>query len=313
VRSPSRSALLPLLACPQSGEALEVVGGSFVSASGRYKYRITDSGIPLFAEHFSTEDARMQQRHYDRIAAAYTANLNYPHTLEYLAFLDRQFLAQVSLPRGAIVAEICCGRGEAVHLLRGYSASIIGVDISLAMLERARAEHGDRDDLLLLQGDATRLPLKDASVDAVVMLGGVHHIVDRRALFGEIARVLKPGGHFYFREPVSDFWLWQLLRAVIYRLSPTLDHRTERPLRWVETVPLLEASGLRCAHWSTHGFIGFCLFMNSDVLVFNRLFRFVPAIRKITALAARLDQWALALPGMRKVGLQVIGIGEKPA
>ena len=84
-------------------------------------------------------------------------------------------------------------------------------------------------------------------------------------------RILKPDGWLYFREPVSDFALWRWIRAVVYRLPPMLDHETERPLLYDETAPVLSASGLSLRHWTTHGFLGFCLFMNSDVLVFNRL------------------------------------------
>jgi len=44
-----------------------------------------------------------------------------------------------------------------------------------------------------------------------------------------------------------------------------LNHATERPLLYEETVPLLEHAGLRSIRYQTHGFFGFCLFMNSDV------------------------------------------------
>jgi hypothetical protein len=52
--------------------------------------------------------------------------------------------------------------------------------------------------------------------------------------------------------------------------------------------------------------------MNSDVLVVNRLFRFVPGIRAITRGATRLDEVMLRLPGLGGAGLQVIGVAEKP-
>jgi hypothetical protein len=52
--------------------------------------------------------------------------------------------------------------------------------------------------------------------------------------------------------------------------------------------------------------------MNSDVLFFNRLFRFVPGIRAITRASTRLDEAALALRGPRRAGLQVVGIAPKP-
>jgi SAM-dependent methyltransferase len=143
------------------------------------------------------------------------------------------------------------------------------------------------------------------------MLGGIHHVNNRVSLFGEVARVLKPGGRFIFREPVSDFFLWRWIRAVIYRASPMLDHRTERALLCRETTGSLRQAGFEIKHWTTHGFIGFCLFMNSDVLFFNRFFRFIPGITVIARGAAEFDKWALKLPGLSQVGLQVVGVAVR--
>src|SRR5262245_27217724 len=98
---------------------------------------------------------------------------------------------------------------------------------------------------------------------------------------------------------------------MIYRMSPMLNHATERPLLYEETVPLLEHAGLRSIRYQTHGFFGFCLFMNSDVLFVNRLFRFVPGIRAITLASTRSDGAILALPGLWRAGLQVVGICAK--
>lgn len=303
-------AFLGLLRDPVNGDALQQKDGALVSASGQ-GYRMTASGIPLFAEAFCSADAKVQQQHYDRIADAYVTNLGYPHTQEYSAYLDRALETAMAMPRFGTVAEICCGRGEAFQLISDRVERGVGVDISVTMLEAARREHPGAN-LAFVQGDATRLPLADAAFDAVFMLGGIHHVNDRAGLFREIARILKPGGRFFFREPVSDLWLWQLLRAIIYRISPTLDHLTERPLRYDETAPYLDAAGLRLQSWRTYGFFGFCLLMNSDVLIFNRLFRFIPGIRAIARAAARADDWVTSRPGWVRRGLQVIGVAEKP-
>ena len=310
VEAPRISAIA-LLRCPISGLALEQQGDSLVTTDGEHHYSITAEGIPLFAEQFCSPDARAQQAHYDKLADTYVTNLGYPHTQEYMAFLDRTLLDVIHPASLETVAEICCGRGEAFQLLGDRIGRGVGVDVSVSMLKVAAAEH-DAERHCLVQGDATRLPLADNGFDSVFMLGGIHHVNDRQALFAEIARILKPGGRFYFREPVSDFFLWRWIRAVIYRLSPALDHETERPLLHGQTVPVLEQRGLRCESWSTHGFLGFCVFMNSDVLVFNRLFRFVPGIRAITRLSTQLDQWILALPGLGNAGLQVVGVAVKP-
>ncbi len=302
---------LRLLRCPHSGGALSREPDGLRAPQGPL-YRFGPAGIPLFAGETLSEDARRQQAHYDWIARAYEANLGYPHTRAYFDYLDEAlFAAMGSAPLGTM-AEICCGLGAAVETFDGRYTQAVGVDISSAMLERAARQHAGRP-AVFVQGDATSLPLADAAFDTVVMLGGIHHINDRAALFREVARVLRPGGRFIFREPVSDFFLWRWLRALIYRVSPMLDHGTERPLLWGETVPPLETAGLKVTHWSTHGFLGFCLFMNSDVLFFNRLFRFIPGIAAITRAATRLDAFTLSLPGLRHAGLQVIGIAEKPA
>jgi hypothetical protein len=91
-----------------------------------------------------------------------------------------------------------------------------------------------------------------------------------------------------------------------------LDADTERPLLFRETAPALEEAGFDVLSWKTYGFLGFCFFMNSDVLIFNRLFRFIPGIRPITRASARLDDLIVRLPFMKRAGLQVVGIAEKP-
>ena len=252
-----------------------------------------------------------QRKHYNKIADAYVANLGYPHTQEYMAYLDRALEDAIGPGSLGVTAELCCGHGEALKLLAPRIERYIGVDVSENMLMAAARMHGHAA-ALFVQADVTALPLAERTLDTVIMLGGIHHVPDRRRLFGEIARALKPGGRLIYREPVSDFVLWRGLRAIVYRVSPMLDDKNERPLTYAETVPVLEAAGLSSHIYSTHGFLGFCLFMNSDVLFFNRLFRFLPGIRAITRASARLDRLLLSLPALRRWGLQVVGVATKP-
>jgi ubiquinone/menaquinone biosynthesis C-methylase UbiE len=301
--------LFDLLRCPATGSALLREGHQLVTPDARV-YRLDATGIPLFDEGLGAA-ARKQQAHYDKIAEVYVANLDYPHTRTYQAYLDAALLDALVGKRIGVMAEICCGHGEALALLDDRVEAGIGVDVSLAMLRRAHERFAERP-YLFVQGDATRLPLADAAFDSVVMLGGIHHVGDRERLFGEIARILKPGGVFAWREPVSDFFLWRALRALIYRVSPLLDAETERPLLYRETVPVLERAGLSVERWTTHGFLGFCLLMNSDVLVFNRLFRFVPGIRSITRAMCRFDDIVTRLRPFSRAGLQVVGLARKP-
>lgn len=301
---------LDLLRCPISETPVALSGNGGSLTSSDHSFLVTDDGIPIFAEAFASAEARQQQAHYDRIAEIYLTNLSYPHTIEYMKYLDRELLDVLGDGQLGAVAEICCGHGESFKLIGSNVGRGVGVDISLGMLRRARAEQAGSN-LLFVQGDATRLPLASEAFDHVFMLGGIHHVNDRAGLFSEVCRILKPGGAFIYREPVSDFFLWRALRSVVYRLSPALDHVNERPLRYVETVPVLAQAGLQSVHWTTHGFLGFCFFMNSDVLIFNRAFQYVPGIGALTRFATDVDAWTLKLPGLGGAGLQVIGKATK--
>ena len=306
----SRS-FLEMLQCPVSGQPVREQDGHLLSEGTGTRFRVTASGIPMFAEALCSQEGRRQQAHYERIADRYLENLRYPHTEEYMTYLDEAFLAEIGDARFEDCAELCCGAGEAFQLLGSRVKRGMGIDISVSMLEAARGKL-PADNYFFVQGDATMLPLRDGAFDRVFMLGGIHHVNDRAGLFREVFRVLKPGGSFHFREPVSDFFLWRWLRALIYRVSPTLDSETERPLLLSETQAPLQAAGLRLRSWRTFGFFGYCLLMNSDVLVFNRALRFVPGIRALTRWAARVDDWTTRLPGMAGNGLIVVGSAEKP-
>jgi len=301
-----RAELLGMLQCPLTGQPVRLDGGVLVTADGARSYRLSPSGVPLFGESWLSADGSVQRTHYDRIAGAYLTNLTHPHTREYMAYMDRAVLALTKGERMGSVAEICCGAGEAFRLLNGSVRLGIGVDVSPAMLEAARRDVPG-DEHLFVNGDATRLPLKDAKFDMVMMLGGIHHVNDRDRLFAEVHRILKPGGVYIWREPLDDFFLWRAARAAVYRASSTLESDTERPLRRRDTQERLERAGFAVDVWRTIGFLGYCFLMNSDVLAINRVWQYVPGAVGLTRAATKIDEWTLKLPGLSGAGLAVVG------
>src|SRR5262249_57043478 len=119
----------------------------------------------------SSAEARAQRDHYDRVASSYLRNLAYPHTEEYTRYLDEALRSELGTTKPATVAEICCGGGDGLRLLRDRFERGIGVDVSVTMLEAAARETSDPS-LSWVQGDATRLPVADATFGGVVALGG---------------------------------------------------------------------------------------------------------------------------------------------
>ncbi|WP_415715114.1 class I SAM-dependent methyltransferase [Maridesulfovibrio sp.] len=294
--------VLSLLQCPTTKKQFVQNGRSVVSSDGAVSYPLTDSGIISFAKSDFSSDALIQEDHYNKVAKDYVVNLGYPHTQAYLAYMDEVFKEVANLNEHVVAAEICCGAGECVSIFDEYVKCGIGIDISMQMLENAAKKYSGKN--TFVHGDATNIPLQDNSVDVVMMAGGVHHINDRKKLFSEVYRILKTGGVFVAREPLNDFFLWRALRDIIYRLSPALDYDTEEPLRFDKTVSVLEECGFTVEDWKPFGFLGFILFMNSDILYFNRLFKFVPGIRKIVEYSTRFDSWVLKHKKFKNIGLQ---------
>ena len=99
------------------------------------------------------------------------------------------------------------GSGRASAALRGPDITV--VDVSLGMLQRARDLRG----LAALAGDAGRLPFRDGSVDAVLVVDAFHHLPDQRAALSEAARVIAPGGVIVVREFDPTHPLGRLLVA----------------------------------------------------------------------------------------------------
>ena len=134
--------MLSKLLCPVSRSGLQWFERKVVSSDGSHSYNISASGIPLFAEQTCSDEANRQRAHYDeQLAKQYLTNLNYPHTQEYMRYLDRVFADRVNRDDLEEVAEICCGHGEILNLFGSSGVNGVGVDISVPMLEEACRKH----------------------------------------------------------------------------------------------------------------------------------------------------------------------------
>ncbi len=113
---------------------------------------------------------------------------------------------------GQVCVDLGSGRGTDVLRLAervGAEGHCYGVDLSEGMLDRARrnASKLGVTNATFLQGQLEALPLPDACADWVTSNCVLNHAEDKRAVWREIARVLKPGATFvvsdiYAIEPV---------------------------------------------------------------------------------------------------------------
>jgi demethylmenaquinone methyltransferase / 2-methoxy-6-polyprenyl-1,4-benzoquinol methylase len=126
---------------------------------------------------------------FDRIAPVYDA-MNRVMTVG----LDRRWrrlAAQAVVRPGGRVLDACCGTGDLALAARAAGGSVVGVDFSEAMLERARRKAPDVE---WVQADATSLPFEAGEFDAVTVGFGIRNLADLEAGLRELARVTRTGG-----------------------------------------------------------------------------------------------------------------------
>ncbi|HXM59023.1 MAG TPA: class I SAM-dependent methyltransferase [Candidatus Dormibacteraeota bacterium] len=102
--------------------------------------------------------------------------------------------------RGERVLDLACGHGRIARALARRGASVVGVDLSEVLLDRARAGEAEEPlGVAYLQGDVTSpVALAGERFDAVACNHGLADIDDLGGAVATAARVLPPGGRFAF-------------------------------------------------------------------------------------------------------------------
>jgi SAM-dependent methyltransferase len=121
---------------------------------------------------------------------------------------------------GATIVDVGCGAGMDLLLAAtavGPTGRAIGVDMTEAMAERARAGARDLgfDHVEVRVGDALALPIDSDTIDSVISNGVLNLTPDKTVAFGEVLRVLKPGGEFLYGDIVLDADLDEASRSDI--------------------------------------------------------------------------------------------------
>jgi len=103
--------------------------------------------------------------------------------------------------RGGVVVDCACGDGSGARAyLRGRPDLLLGLDLDVESIERARGTVADPAARFEV-ADATALPCADQSVDLYISLETIEHVPDAEAMLAECVRVLRPEGRFICSTP----------------------------------------------------------------------------------------------------------------
>jgi SAM-dependent methyltransferase len=196
------------------------------------------------------------------------------------------------IPPDARVLEYGCGTGSAAFDLAARGVDVIGIDISPVAVDAASVEATRRglEGIRFVEMNAEALSFPADQFDAVCGSGVLHHL-DLDAAYGQIARVLRPGGQAVFYEPMGTNPIINLYR----RATPKMRSPDEHPLTFRD----FDRARARFESVETEFFNLFALA--------GAVLRAVPRAKAIVPWLHRLDRWLFThVPVSRRLAWVVV-------
>jgi demethylmenaquinone methyltransferase/2-methoxy-6-polyprenyl-1,4-benzoquinol methylase len=165
----------------------------------------------------------------DRIAGMFDAIAPRYDLLNHLlsAGIDKRWrrraIVSLGLSGRETLIDVCTGTAD-VALEATGAARVVGVDFAGAMLTlglRKVLAANQAKRIVLVRGDAMRLPARDRSADAATVAFGIRNVQKPEVACGEMSRVLRAGGRLAILEfgvpklpGVSALYLWYFRRVL---------------------------------------------------------------------------------------------------
>lgn len=232
-------AVLQLLACPRCGGTLAPspsAADTLTCEACAFSAPIV-RGIPRLADAPLTDEARRTQ---DSFGYEWT-QFNAPEPSGEVNFNDYFAGLDLSSLAGATVLDAGCGMGRHARQVAKHAGTVVAVDFSAAV-EQAARNTAMHPNVQCVQGDLTRLPLRESAFDFIYSLGVLHHIADTAGTLRGLVARLKPGGRiriylYWKRTGIVGFLLG--LVSIVRLVTTRLPFPLLKALCWVLSVLLL--------------------------------------------------------------------------
>lgn len=157
--------------------------------------------------------------------------------------------------RGLTVLDAGCGGGRYSRVAAEAGANVIGADHTHAV-DKAASLCAGLPNVRFVQADLKQLPFAPGSFDLVFSVGVMHHDASTRAVFDQVARLVRPGGWYavwLYRR--NQFWQEALNDALRARAARLPRARLERWCEWgawLGGVPLVNKTLNKLVNFSAH-------------------------------------------------------------
>jgi ubiquinone/menaquinone biosynthesis C-methylase UbiE len=141
-----------------------------------------DTSIPSIQDYSDLATTYDAKRYVEEVDTAHEAR-------------RRSVLLSILPSQVDLAADVACGTGRGIGILRTVARRVIGVDGTLAMLRIAGGKFGGAPSVA--QSNAAQLPFRDGTFDLLISLNFLHlfqTVDEKRAFVTEMGRVVKPGG-----------------------------------------------------------------------------------------------------------------------
>ena len=155
----------------------------------------------VLVEYFDMNDLAVRQQH-DRLARVYDRRWS-----RYISRTLALLRTWASIPPQAAVLDIGCGTGEFERLVLSEQPEqrMVGVDLSVKMLEIAREKCQAYPNVTFCTATSSALPFPDHSFDMVVSASALHYFDQPEVSLREMRRVLRPDGSVVIMDWCKDY------------------------------------------------------------------------------------------------------------
>jgi len=133
---------------------------------------------------------------------------------DFFRFMQKRTISLTALKEKDYFLDIGCGTGWAVrHASRiiKENGKAFGIDLSTKMIEIAKANSVNNQNVFFFQANAESLPFEDNFFEFIICTNSFHHYLDPLKVLDEVSRVLKKEGEIYILDVTTDGFLAKML------------------------------------------------------------------------------------------------------